>query len=380
MAAKEDPLLNTVADRLEHRATDLVVRQMHALREFPGYRRVPDDDLRRSCLRNVARVVATLRQQDELPPHIIEDELASGRRRALQDVPSEEVVRAYRTVLRVLRDAFIEEATSAGVNAEDVLAGTRLLWDLTDRNSSVLVTARQQVEIESARRDERQRLRFLQRLLGGIDPAELTEHSQIHGFDPEREYWVVRAHQDSPGFAAVTLHLESQSGSESSRPLITPFEDDVAAVCSIRPAPMNGTLIAVAGPVPPLSIPRAFAEATRVLQVARRYRREGVVDTSSLSVRLAVEQHRELGAQLHDRYLGPLSAMGSPMGDELLRTLRTYFRQGRSIPACARSLDVHENTVRYRIERFEHLTGSDLTRTDTLVELWWALEYATLYR
>jgi hypothetical protein len=244
----------------------------------------------------------------------------------------------------------------------------------------VLVTARQQVEIEFARRDERQRLSFLQRLLGGIDPAELTEHSRIHGFDPESEYWVVRAHQDSPGFAAITLHLESQSASEDFRPLITPFEDDVAAVGSLRPAPLKGSLIAVAGPVPPLNIPHAFAEATRVLQVARRYRREGVVDSSSLSVRLAVEQHRELGAQLHDRYLAPLSAMGPPMGDELLRTLRTYFSHGRSVPACARTLDVHENTVRYRIERFEHLTGSDLTRTDTLVELWWALEYATLYR
>src|SRR5882757_3508369 len=168
MTHSEDPLLSSVAERLEQRATELVSRQLSALREFPGYRRVPDDDLRRSCLRNVARVVATLRQQTDLPPHILEDELASGRRRALQDVPSEEVVRAYRTVLRVLRDAFMEEATAAGVNAEDVLAGTRLLWDLTDRHSSVLVTARQQVEIESARRDERQRLNFLQPLLGGI--------------------------------------------------------------------------------------------------------------------------------------------------------------------------------------------------------------------
>jgi len=39
---------------------------------------------------------------------------------------------------------------------------------------------------------------------------------------------------------------------------------------------------------------------------------------------------------------------------------------------------VHENTVRYRLERFRAVTGGDLADTDVLVEAWWALEYAII--
>jgi DNA-binding PucR family transcriptional regulator len=37
---------------------------------------------------------------------------------------------------------------------------------------------------------------------------------------------------------------------------------------------------------------------------------------------------------------------------------------------------VHENTVRYRLDRFRRLTGADLSDTDVLVEVWWALQRA----
>jgi DNA-binding PucR family transcriptional regulator len=39
---------------------------------------------------------------------------------------------------------------------------------------------------------------------------------------------------------------------------------------------------------------------------------------------------------------------------------------------------VHPNTIRYRLTRFRALTGADLSSTDTLVEVWWALEYASI--
>jgi DNA-binding PucR family transcriptional regulator len=39
---------------------------------------------------------------------------------------------------------------------------------------------------------------------------------------------------------------------------------------------------------------------------------------------------------------------------------------------------VHPNTIRYRLSRFGTLTGADLSSTDTLVEVWWALEYASI--
>src|SRR5687767_10917001 len=91
--------LSTVAGRLEQLSESLVEQQIATLRQFPSYGRVPQDDLRRSCERNVVRVLTTLRGDASLPPWIAEDEQDSGRRRALQGIPAEEVVAAYRAVL-----------------------------------------------------------------------------------------------------------------------------------------------------------------------------------------------------------------------------------------------------------------------------------------
>jgi hypothetical protein len=40
----------------------------------------------------------------------------------------------------------------------------------------------------------------------------------------------------------------------------------------------------------------------------------------------------------------------------------------------AKDVDVHPNTVRHRLERFKEITGRSLRETETLVELWWALQ------
>lgn len=368
-------LLAAIGQRMEARTEELVWEQISKLRRFGAYDRVPDDDLRRSCLRNVARVVATLQQRDTLPAGIEEDERASGQRRALQGVPTEDVVRAYRAVIGILRDAFIEEAAAAAADPWQVLAGTRQLWDLTDRYSDVLVAARQQVDIDTARRDEQHRIAFLQRLISGsLQPADLATGGAVHGVLPDRDYLVLRARHHEGDTRRLSRHLESASA--VFRPLVAPVGDDIVAVTVARPAPLDNAVIAVGGPVRLSGVPFAFAEATRVLNVALRYRRDGVVDSSALSVRVAVEEHGELGEQLIRRYLAPLT--GNPGSAEILGTLRTYLDQHRSISDTATALSVHPNSVRYRLSRFATLAGADLSSTDTLVEVWWALEYSAI--
>lgn len=373
---EDDRLLAMMAARLRARTDDLIAQQLRVLRGLHSYDRVPEEDLRRSCRRNVLRVVATLEQSDQLPAEVEEDERVSGHRRALQGVPSQAVVEAYRAVLAVLRDAFLEEATAASMDAYTVLAATRRLWDLTDRFSNVLVSARQQVEIDSARRDERQRMAFLQRLLvGNVDPDELVAGGAVHGVLPDRQYWVLRGREHAARSQRLSRHLESAPA--SARPLVALIDDDVAGISTVRPRPLEAAVIAVAGPVTLAEVPHAFTEATRVLNVALRYGRTGVVDSSSLSVRIAVEEHTELGEQLFRRYVASLPEQGARAA-ELLNTVQTYLAERRSVPAAARILSVHQNTVRYRLERYQTLTGANFADTDVLVEIWWALEYATI--
>ena len=44
-------------------------------------------------------------------------------------------------------------------------------------------------------------------------------------------------------------------------------------------------------------------------------------------------------------------------GGELLTTLAAFLESGSALEACARTLFVHSNTVRYRLRRVSELTG-----------------------
>ncbi|RTL62109.1 MAG: PucR family transcriptional regulator [Pseudonocardiaceae bacterium] len=374
----EDNLLRAIATRLQLRASEIVDRQLTALRRFPSYDRVPADDLERSCYRNLARVIAMLERHTELPASIVEDELASGQRRALQGVPADDVVAAYRAVLTVLRDAFIDEAELAGADDTTVLAATRRLWDLTDHFTSVLVSARQKVEIDAARRDERHRMAYLQRLLSGtIDPVELINGGAVYGVLPDQHYWVLRGRALDSDVQRLARHLEALTP-RSGRSGITLVDDEVAGIAPTRPTPLVGAVVAVAGPVPLTKVAQAFVEATQVLRVAVRYGAYGVVDTSTLSVRVAVAQHPDLGEQLHKRLVEPFDDGDPSTAEDVLETVGTYLKLKRSVRATATHLSIHENTVRYRLDRYEARTGVDLSDTDSLVEVWWAFEHRAI--
>lgn len=48
------------------------------------------------------------------------------------------------------------------------------------------------------------------------------------------------------------------------------------------------------------------------------------------------------------------------------------------IETAAQRLIVHPNTIRYRIGRFEELTGCDLRQAHTGAQAWWAIQYDRL--
>ncbi len=73
------------------------------------------------------------------------------------------------------------------------------------------------------------------------------------------------------------------------------------------------------------------------------------------------------------RLLGPLQAYDERHHAELLPTLRQFLACSGSWNACAASMYVHVNTVRYRIRRIEELTGRDLSCLDDQVDFFLAL-------
>jgi DNA-binding PucR family transcriptional regulator len=50
-----------------------------------------------------------------------------------------------------------------------------------------------------------------------------------------------------------------------------------------------------------------------------------------------------------------------------------YLRNDLRLEVTAAEMFVHVNTLRYRLRRFEELTGTSLRCVDDLVEIWWAI-------
>ncbi|MGH3194779.1 MAG: PucR family transcriptional regulator [Streptosporangiaceae bacterium] len=376
MGADQLEQLSEIAEQLRTSADELAWRQVRACRKFPSYNDVPDEDLHRSSRRNVLRVVETLNGRGILPADISEDEAKSARRRAVQGVPAEDVVACYWAVLAVLRDEFIGRASAAGIPFEVILAGTRRLWDMTDRLSAVLMQARHDIDIALARRDERQKVAFLQRVLNGnLLPSELVQFGTAYGLEPDSEHWVFRARHPQGTPQSLSRHIELTCGGDHFAPLVGPIDGDLVGITCQRPSVNDGlTVLATVGPRPLPMLAQAFAECTRLLNVAVRYHKHGRVDRESLSVRIAVVEESDIGAALFDRYVATVLD-SCPMAEEILRSVQVYLARHRRVQAAADALLVHGNTLRYRLDKYTSMTGADLTDTEVIIEVWWALEY-----
>ena len=83
-------------------------------------------------------------------------------------------------------------------------------------------------------------------------------------------------------------------------------------------------------------------------------------------------------ADLGREVLAPLLEFDTTTGAALVETLRAYLEEDGSVVRVAERLFVHRNTVRYRLEQIERLTGRRLATTADRVQLWLALHAVAL--
>jgi sugar diacid utilization regulator len=106
---------------------------------------------------------------------------------------------------------------------------------------------------------------------------------------------------------------------------------------------------------------RAFGEAKQVLRCLTTLaggQPSSVLTADDLGpgrLFLASADRADAERFAHDA-LGPVLTSAPGMAD-LLQTLRVFFDSSRSVRRSAQQLDVHENTIRYRLARIEELTG-----------------------
>ncbi|MEV7911240.1 helix-turn-helix domain-containing protein [Streptomyces griseus] len=141
--------------------------------------------------------------------------------------------------------------------------------------------------------------------------------------------------------------------------------------------PLHGGISAPAAT--PQNLKGALTQARYALTAARAQKAPGA-STASTSHVTAIEDLTTLGALLTGipadvrtafgiHALGPLADDTNPSHRMLLETLEVFLAHNGSWARTAEALHLHVNTVHYRIQRVEMLTGRDLARLDHKLDL-----------
>ncbi|MGH3241359.1 MAG: PucR family transcriptional regulator [Spirillospora sp.] len=154
----------------------------------------------------------------------------------------------------------------------------------------------------------------------------------------------------------------------------TAIEDALNALAPGLPG--GGVAVGVSGTA-------GVPELRGIVEEARQARRLA----ATRRTRVRVVRHEELATHLlllasvpddvremfKVRLLDPLRAYDKVHGADLVRTLEAFLRYSGSWTRTAEELHLHVNSVRYRIQRVQDLTGRDLSRLDDQVDFFLAL-------
>jgi purine catabolism regulator len=129
----------------------------------------------------------------------------------------------------------------------------------------------------------------------------------------------------------------------------------------------------MSGPAPALAEwPRVYREALQAMDVGRRlHLTNRIVEFNSLGVfRLLSELETIPNVQdFAMQIIGPLVRYDEQHRGSLVQTLGAYFDHHGNISQTAESLFVHRNTLLYRMDRIQELTGQDLNNSDMRLAL-----------
>lgn len=123
-------------------------------------------------------------------------------------------------------------------------------------------------------------------------------------------------------------------------------------------------------------LPKESAEAEKAVMMGLRLFGPGQLtyfgDLGVYRLLLTIGNTREL-REFYQEVLGRLLEHDARNGGELMRTLEAYFRYQGSPSEMARKIEVHRNTLLYRLRRIQDITGFDLEDSETALALHLAL-------
>lgn len=351
--------------------------------EWTDYTSVPRADLRDGCRRYLTRILELLSGAATDPER--DDVAASiGRHRAEQGVPLEAMLRTFRLGGRIVWEALLDNAESAGSQPHEIREAGTAMWTVIDGLSSALSTSYRNTELEQVRRDERRRHALIEDLLAGrAQDATFAARAArelelpVHG-----AYLVLAADVRADGrpalvgpetvLAALGIRSVWHTRVDSMIGLVSLEQRDIAAVLDpLRPLVRGRAASSPA--VPGLA---QVDSGHALARIAMDTLPKGAVELVSLEERYPealLVNSPDLTGLLVARTLGPVLELPRRERDVLLQTLTAWLAENCSAANASIRLHCHRNTVLNRLQRVSGLIGRPVDGQRAYLELSLAL-------
>ncbi|GAA3564806.1 hypothetical protein GCM10022419_051830 [Nonomuraea rosea] len=250
------------------------------------------------------------------------------------------------------------------------------------------------------RRGERGRAQTLLDVLGQIPPGEVSAHLRLLGADPGLPTAAIAVTLTGGQIAYDLPEVLHEGLARKGRHLIvggTPREAVALVNGRASRKSLADELRGLVAGRPGLSIAAGISEMTasvsqlgEAMETARRgmeSARHGqgpvsimsVADIDSFDLLLATLPS-SVRRSFRDHLLGPVADYDARHGSELLRTLDVFLETCGSWQRTADELYVHVNTLRYRMQRIEELTGRRMSSMRDRTDLYLALRSGQVAR
>ncbi|MFF1926113.1 PucR family transcriptional regulator [Streptomyces sp. NPDC058221] len=360
--------LRTLRDVFADRLITLIRRHV------PGYAVLSDEELRSSAWRFMDILVSelsSLRVPDAALREMLRD---YALERAAQGIPLDVLTIGYQLGSRAMLALLDEVATEVGLPTDLLLAVHDSTWEFSNEASAVFARVHHDLALERAHFDAERRSAFASGVLSGTFPAvRINRDAHLFGLAPQTHHVALAAQAASADEVdAVRRTIASALRVPADRLLLAQVGPVLGFIAPRAPEAVGGHLVAVGPRLPLEQLDTGFDEAVLALSTARRFAMSGVVRLSDLGPRPLVLSDSHIAEGLSARHLTALDVAGRS-NSEIEQTAREYLECDQDVREVAARLAVHPNTVRYRVNRFQELTGLNLRRTEDLVTSWWLL-------
>ncbi|MFI1917280.1 PucR family transcriptional regulator [Nocardia sp. NPDC020380] len=341
--------------------------------EIPAYANIDAAAVSDSVRQAMERVVQVVLDRGRLEPLDLAGFREYGALRARQGIPLEAVLRGWQIGVRMSIDRAVAAGRAGGVGDALLMDFTTDVLTVTDDATLAFSAGHRDAGAVLDRQDGLRRTELVRRLLfSDAATDDIRLEAQRYGLAIDRDYLTVRIRPlGGDSVFALGEELQRQPSCRPPNGLLSVIDDDVLGVCATVPA-VGGRVVGGIGPAAPIGDhARSLRLATRAVATAQAFGLSGVHRFPGLGLLPAVLADADVGEAMSELLIALVGDGESAAA--ILDTVDRYLESGMHVGATAKLMSVHHNTIRYRIARFEELTGTSLRDPHIALQAWWAL-------